>query len=157
MLRLILNLHLSFQMSLGSFESFVKLDAYEIKCFWVLYLNSRCFCSWHFKCKGASMKSACKNKAVVPTETPKTREDKSVESAVLMFKSSAGECCSSTCLWKLVLFFCKVREISQLYSLPFFWIWRTDRADVLQVCPLVHQLAAFSTDVCFPLVEKRLP
>lgn len=47
------------------------------------------------------MKSACKNKAVVPTETPKTWEDKLVKSAVLMSRSSAGECCSSTCLWKL--------------------------------------------------------
>lgn len=49
------------------------------------------------------MKNTCKNKAVVPTETPK--KNKLVESAVLMFKSSAGECCSSVCLWKLMQHF----------------------------------------------------
>lgn len=93
------------------------------------------------------MKNTCKNKAVVPTETPK--EDKLVESAVLMFKSSAGEC-SSVCLWKLMqcfLFF-KVRKISVIF--PAFLL---DMKDMTEgVCPLVRQLAAFSMDVCFPLV-----
>lgn len=52
------------------------------------------------------MKNACKNKAVVPTETPKTQEDKLVESALLMFKSSAGERGSSVSLeTDVVLFF----------------------------------------------------
>lgn len=41
---------------LGLFESFVKLLAYQITCSGVLSVNSTCIYSWHFKCKGASMK-----------------------------------------------------------------------------------------------------
>lgn len=51
---------------LGVFESFVKLLAYQITCLWVFYLNSRCICSWHFKCKGASMKMLVRAKLYFP-------------------------------------------------------------------------------------------
>lgn len=48
------------------FQSIVKLLAYLITCLWVLYLYSRCIYSWHFKCKGVSMKMLGRTKLCFP-------------------------------------------------------------------------------------------
>lgn len=65
MLRLILNLHLRSKCPWALWE-LCKLLAYQIMCLWVIYLNSRCIYSWHFKCKGASMKTLVRTKLYFP-------------------------------------------------------------------------------------------
>lgn len=74
--------------------------------------------------------------------------------AMLMFKSSAGECCPAMSPWKLMSsFFLQSKEDFMVMFLPFFWVWGSDRAGVLlEVCHLVHQLAFFAMDIWFPLI-----